>query len=1136
MSVDEKAVPEETVTLLVSDLTDSTSLNQSLGDEAYAILERSIKKITYDHIARHNGIVFKDTGDGLMATFRSARKAVTCAREIQRALSQRNRSQPESTVRLRIGLHTGEVLAENGDFRGETVIITKRIEEVTPPGGIFASETVYGVLGTTRTELEDRGEYTLKGISSPWRLYVVPWATEEGGGLLSPNEPTPFVGRSKEFSHLVALTEQAKRSSGAMVLICGEAGIGKTRLIHEMAREARRLGLLVLTGRCLEMENPPPYLPVIEHIEQAARIIPPEALRTALGDNAPEVAKLAPELRRRFQDIPDPMALPPEQEQHFVMHGLCQYIERAAQVQPMLLVFEDLHWSDESTLRLLYHLANRLQEIGVLVVGTYRHNEVKPGSPLAEALPRFVRQPQTEEILLKRCTADQVASLLEGRAGHSPPPELVSLFYFETEGNPFFVEELFRHLHENGRIFDENGRFKLISTLPDTEVPRGVRLLILQRLQGVSKACRQVLTCAAALGRDFDFSLISRLADLSEDTLFSALDEAAEANILSDVSSGRAVRYNFTHEQIRQTLLAEISTPRRQRLHLSIAGTMEQLYGEYAEKYCAEIAHHLYQAGGLADNSKAARYLLMAGERARAASAFDEAIKMFNSAEALLPAGDSATLAGICYFRGMAYRGAGRMEKALSDLQSSIDTLPDGKAQDRSIQGRANLLLDLFRGREAVHDLERLLSRARETGNKAMEMESLLDLGKAYYIISLNESGGGKRALECYEQAYRIAKGIGDKTGMVRALLPTQHLVDYWLNFRDKAKANIEEATRLAEEIKKEELICDCMQARFRFLSPKEVSTKTDALLERIKALRDPLRLKEYYFYLMWYYLRLGEYDRCDEVCTAGIEMAAQLGAKPVQYNTLKALALTNLGRYGQAWEALQCEVTEEAFGFAMQQYGQVFYLMSLLDFGPAAEQAKKALELAKKLNRAWMRKELQNLRVVSLARLGSLDEATMMEIQHDLQAFGGALERSVLAEVLLTQGSLEEALKLSKKANVDAEKAGMKLNLIPGLELSIRILLALNRPAEALSVADEALKKAEQTGYRPILWRILAGQGQSRKGLGDEQGGIKDYLAAAEILKELMATISDAVLRRGFGTNPLVTSILAEQERGRNE
>jgi tetratricopeptide (TPR) repeat protein len=281
----------------------------------------------------------------------------------------------------------------------------------------------------------------------------------------------------------------------------------------------------------------------------------------------------------------------------------------------------------------------------------------------------------------------------------------------------------------------------------------------------------------------------------------------------------------------------------------------------------------------------------------------------------------------------------------------------------------------------------------------------------------------------------------------------------------------------------------------------------------------------------MWHYLRIGKFDRSVEACDLGIKLADELGAKPVQYNTIKALALINLGRYGEAWKALQEEVTQEPFGIAMQQYGMAFYLMDLLAFGPAADQAQRTSVLAQKLNRAWMRIGMQNLRVVSLARLETLDDSTLTEIQQDLKSFGAALGRPAMAEVLLMRGSLEEALKLSEGANVDAEKTGTNLNLIPGLELSVRILLGLNRPAEALALADEALKKAEQTGCRSMLWRILINRAATRKRLGDEQGGIEDHLAAARILNELSETIPDAEQRRGFETHPLVASILVGKQ-----
>jgi len=196
MSPESVPLPEGTVTVLSTDLVGSTLLNQRLGDTAATAVERELAALAQEQVDKQRGVVVKDTGDGLMVAFQSARRAVACAQEIQRAIARRNRSRPDVAVQLRVGLHTGEVLSEDGGLHGETLIIAKRIESVAPAGGIFASETVHGVLGTARGDLEDRGEFALKGLDARWHLWEVPWADAEATGVLSGRERTPFVARA----------------------------------------------------------------------------------------------------------------------------------------------------------------------------------------------------------------------------------------------------------------------------------------------------------------------------------------------------------------------------------------------------------------------------------------------------------------------------------------------------------------------------------------------------------------------------------------------------------------------------------------------------------------------------------------------------------------------------------------------------------------------------------------------------------------------------------------------------------------------------------------------------------------------------------------------------------------------------
>ena len=221
-------IPEGTVTVLFTDLVASTELNQRMGDEASRAVGREVEQLVLELVAVHRGVLIKGLGDGVMAAFASARRAVTCAREIQQAMGQRSRH-GGMDVAMRIGLHTGEVIAEDGDIHGETVIIAKRIEGLASAGGVLASETVQMVLGTARVELIDRGQFELKGIAAPWRLYEVPCESAGPEGPLPDSQLTPFVGRAEERDSLLAHVAAVARGSGGVVLIAGDAGAGKSR-------------------------------------------------------------------------------------------------------------------------------------------------------------------------------------------------------------------------------------------------------------------------------------------------------------------------------------------------------------------------------------------------------------------------------------------------------------------------------------------------------------------------------------------------------------------------------------------------------------------------------------------------------------------------------------------------------------------------------------------------------------------------------------------------------------------------------------------------------------------------------------------------------------------------------------------
>ncbi len=330
----------------------------------------------------------------------------------------------------------------------------------------------------------------------------------------------------------------------------------------------------------------------------------------------------------------------------------------------------------------------------VLILGTYRDVELDVARPLARTLEELLRQRLAHRITLRRLPQDGVSAMLRALSGQEPPQPLVDAVYSETEGNPFFVEEVFQHLAEEGKLFDAKGRWRSDLQVSELDVPEGVRLVIGRRLERVGEECRRVLTSAAVIGRGFSFELLEELSEADTDALLDAIDEAERAQLITAAEDGPAqtgarmgeARFRFAHELIRQTLVSGLSLPRRQRLHLRIAGAMERAYSRAPEEHVADLAHHFHQAGAAADPEKTVRYLTLAGERALGAAAFEDAVRNFEWALSLQPEDNRQAGADLLYKRGLARRSLGRWEEALTDWRQALEAyeaLGDAEAVGR---------------------------------------------------------------------------------------------------------------------------------------------------------------------------------------------------------------------------------------------------------------------------------------------------------------------------------------------------------------------------------------------------------------------------------------------------------------------
>jgi tetratricopeptide (TPR) repeat protein len=919
---------------------------------------------------------------------------------------------------------------------------------------------------------------------------------------------TPFIGREKEKSIVESRLASAERGEGDFILLSGDAGVGKSRLAQEVTNEAIRRGFMVLSGHSLDMEGAPPYQPLLEQIEQASRIVPTDVMRDILGDNAPEVSKLMPELRQRYPDIPEPVSLPPEQERRYLLHGVSEFIHRGAAGQPMLLIFEDVHWADSSTCILLRYLADRIKESRVLILGTYRESELETGKPFSRTLQELNRERLVEDIQLNCLPQELVESLLHSKAGKPPPKALTDLVFSETEGNPFFIEELYRHLLESGKMFNDSGDFASDIEIADTEVPRGVKLIIGERLEKISQACRSALTTGSVIGRQFNFEvLLSASTKLDEDDLLDAMDEAMAERLVVDQSKDRQAIYGFSQEQVRQTLLSALSLPRRQRMHLRIADALEAHAGNNSDKYVAEIAHHLYQAGAAADEDRTVEYLLRAAERAMSAIAFEDAILLFDSAIGILPVSNKQEIAQIQTRRAAALQGMERFDEALDILQQAISTLDTGELQDGLILKRCCVLLDIWRGSQAIDDLEALLQRRRAGSDRDKELEAQLWVARGHYVLSLDQKGYAEKSIDSYEATIQLARELDRPLELTQALIASTQLVDYKPDYMKTAREHLQEADKLANELGNEDLQIEVATMKLNINIDSNVNELGESVLAKLESRRDPIRLNAHYFRMMWMTYSSNRLRRCVEICEAGTELAYRIGTLPVQYPTIKGMALMDLGEFDASWSAINEEISDEdhRFGRALQQLGWLQYEMDVGALDSALARAPHVIEESHALSRVWMLKWITN----ALARSAQVpgNESLLDTLGPLIESTGYTPDRVGRASLKMAEQKLDEAgTLLADVQDVNDFFPGRRdLN---GLSTTNSLHRATENWQALKTGAEKMLSITEPNEMLPLTWQALLNLGQAEKGLGLDSAA---SLTRAEAIWEKTAnTIPD--------------------------
>jgi class 3 adenylate cyclase/tetratricopeptide (TPR) repeat protein len=641
----------EHITVVFTDLVGSTELQSALSPEAADDVRNKHFSALREAIATSGGTEVKNLGDGLMVVFPAASSALICAVAMQQAVHRDNVG-AERRLGIRVGLSSGEATKEGDDYFGDPVIEAARLCAKADGGQILATDVVKVNAGRRSVHaFTPMGALELKGLPEPVETLEVPWQPLDDDMLAAGRVPLPVrlghapgvgvIGREDELATLDAAAKRVAAGEGReLFFIAGEPGQGKTTLVSEFARRAQRNGMTVLLGRCDE-DVGAPYRPFHEALSHLVANADETLLRAHLEIHGGELDRMVPALRQRLGEVPAPQSTDADTERYLLYAAVTGLLEQTSVSTPVVLVLDDLHWADKPSLQLLRHLVAHSATQRLLIIGTYRDAELSSTHQLEEALAALHREPAgISAISVKGLNDTGVIEFMEAAAGHRLDDAGVSLahqLYRETDGNPFFVSEVLRHLSESGAIVQDPATGRWIAAEEEQlTLPHSVRSVIGTRVARLGDEATKVLAAASVIGRDFDVEVLAETTQVGEDALLDLLEDAERAAVVHEVD-GPPGRYSFSHALIQHTLYDDLSTTRRTRIHRQVGEAIERLYPNDPDEYIGELARHFFLATRPSDTTKAIAYAKRAGDAALSALAPDDAVRYFSQALELAP-------------------------------------------------------------------------------------------------------------------------------------------------------------------------------------------------------------------------------------------------------------------------------------------------------------------------------------------------------------------------------------------------------------------------------------------------------------------------------------------------------------------
>jgi class 3 adenylate cyclase/tetratricopeptide (TPR) repeat protein len=1064
------------VTVLFADCAGFTSIAEKLDPEdVHRIMEGCFERIAAE-IHRLEGTINQYRGDGVMALFGAPvahedgpRRAVHAALGIQRSLTgyaDEVERRYGVRLRMRIGLNTGPVVVGRigDDLRmdytaeGDTTNVAARLESLCPPGSVLVSESTHRAIEGF-FDTRGLGELRVKGHQALVNAYEVLRARGRQARVEVAAERglTPLVGREREVAQLEDLFRQAKSGRGQVVFIVGEAGIGKSRLVYELRRRLAEAGerATLLEGRCVSFGQSIPFLPLIDQ------------LRASFGieevDGEPEIiAKVEAGMRRmgevdehipfvRYLLSVDPgeesiLAMEASVRRKRIFDALIALAHRGARRRPLIFVFEDLHWVDTSTEELLKQFFDTVATSRILAVATFRIGYRPP----------FGQRSFHSTINLRTLSAADALTMAEQvLGGDRLPQEVREALLDKAEGVPLFVEEVAKTLVDLGILRREGTGYRLVKGPAEASVPQTIQGIIMARLDHLGEEGKRTVQLASVIGRQFLLRLLERVAGLTG-KLHGLLEELKSLEIVYQQGLLSEQAYVFKHAVIQDVAYNSLLRERRKQLHGAVADAITELYADRLAEHHGELAHHCAQAERWGD---VLRYASLAGTRAAHAYSNQEAKA----------------------HRRLALEAAQR-----------IDPPPSPSELARLHGEYASVLTALSEYEEACAEYQAAIELARQSGDRSLEVELLIELSGAY-----NLSHRGDPAMEHNERALAIARELDDRARIAACLANKVYILSAGYGKIPESAPSAEEAARLSAEV-----------------GDRRLLAVTDTFLGGT---------------LVW----RGDFERGLLYLEGAVTLAAATHQGFFYGNACFMAGHSCLGKgeYDKALEWYRklddyATASHDTFWMARVDNPVGGVHAELFDLGTAFERNREGAEVAR---RVWPWPEPQAHAFVKMGLVSMLrgdHGAARLHLRRAWDLFDEdvwfrwrwhiALARAE-GELALREGRFDDAWKRASESLEVATQTESRKHVARALCLQGEVLAASGRIDDALAHLEDAVRLAETIGARPDLWRCLAALGRVRIERGDDVGAEDAYRRASEVIESIAGGLRQPSLRRSF-------------------